>query len=253
MPLYQIQLPVFEGPLDLLLSLIEREELDVTTVALAKVTDQYLERLAELERREARDLADFLVVAAKLVLIKSAALLPSSSKPGDEEEEMEDLGQDLVRQLQIYRQFKQIAGLLQAREERGLHSYIRLVPSRTLRPEPDLDQVTVQDLLSLAREAMEATSGPPVGEVVSPVKVTIEEQIDHIERELARHRQIVFRTLLSRATSRIEIIVTLLAVLELIKQDRVSVHQDTLFGEIVIRRPEKPPDSLDSPGTSPAP
>jgi segregation and condensation protein A len=252
MPLYQIQLPVFEGPLDLLLSLIEREELDVTTVALAKVTDQYLERLADLERREARDLADFLVVAAKLVLIKSAALLPSSSKPGDEDE-AEELGRDLVHQLQIYRQFKQIAGLLHEREEQGLHSYIRLVPSRRLRPEPDLDQVTLQDLLSLAQEALKATSGPPVGEVVSPVKVTIEEQIDLIERQLSQHRQIVFRTLLSRATTRVEIIVTLLAVLELIKQDRVSVHQDILFGEIVIRRPEKPPASPDSPTTSPAP
>jgi segregation and condensation protein A len=252
MPLYQIQLPVFEGPLDLLLSLIEREELDVTAVALAKVTDQYLERLADLERREARDLADFLVVAAKLVLIKSAALLPSSSKP-DDEEETEDLGRDLVRQLQIYRQFKQIAGLLQEREKQGLHSYIRLVPSRRLRPEPELDQVTVQDLLSLAQEALKATSGPPVGEVVSPVQVTIDEQIDHIERELSQRRQIVFRTLLSRATTRVEIIVTLLAVLELIKQDRVSVHQDTLFAEIVIRRPEKPPPSLDSQDTSPAP
>jgi segregation and condensation protein A len=252
MPLHQIQLPVFEGPLDLLLSLIEREELDVTTVALAKVTDQYLERLADLERREARDLADFLVVAAKLVLIKSAALLPSSSKP-DDEEEVEDLGQDLVRQLQIYRQFKQIAGLLQEREERGLHSYIRLVPSRRLRPEPDLDQVTLQDLLSLAQEALKAASGPPVGEVVSPVEVTMEEQIDHIERELSQRRQIVFRTLLSRATTRVEIIVTLLAILELIKQDRVSVHQDTLFGEIVIRRPEKSPPTLDSQSTNPAP
>lgn len=252
MPLYQIQLPVFEGPLDLLLSLIEREELDVTAVALAKVTDQYLERLAQLEEREARDLADFLVVAAKLVLIKSAALLPSSSKPGDEEE-TEELGQDLVRQLQIYRQFKQIAGLLQEREKQGLHSYIRLVPSRRLRPEPDLDQVTIQDLLSLAQEALKAVSGPPVGEVVSPVQVTIDEQIDHIERELSRHQKIVFRTLLSRATTRVEIIVTLLAVLELIKQDRVSVHQDALFGEIVIRRPEKPPGNHDAQSTSPAP
>ena len=73
---YQIQLPVFEGPLDLLLQLIEREELDITTVALAKVTDQYLAYLAEMERRQAKELADFIAVAAKLLLIKSLAMRP---------------------------------------------------------------------------------------------------------------------------------------------------------------------------------
>ena len=76
MPTYQIQLPIFEGPLDLLLHLVEREELDITTVALAQITDQYLVYLAELERQQVGELAEFLVVAAKLLLIKSQALLP---------------------------------------------------------------------------------------------------------------------------------------------------------------------------------
>lgn len=239
MQLYQVQLPVFEGPLDLLLRLIEREELDVTTVALARVTDQYLERLAELEKRQARDLADFLVVAAKLVLIKSAALLPRPSKP-EGEDETPDVGQDLVNRLQIYKRFKEIAELLHAREESGLHSYIRLVPAPRRPPEPDLSDVTLQDLLSLAREALEVAPGPPVGDVVAPVTVTIEEQIDHIERELNRASQIVFRSLLSRAASRVEVIVTLLAVLELIKQDRIAVRQDDLFHEIVIQKRSHP-------------
>ncbi len=235
MPLYEIRLPVFEGPLDLLLRLIEREELDVTAVALAKVTDQYLERLAKLEQRDARDLADFLVVAAKLVLIKSAALLPSPAGSGPEDEG-DEVGSDLVRQLRVYRQFKEVASLLQDRERRGWHSYVRLVPSRRLEPEPNLDQVTIEDLLSLAQDALKVTSGPPVGDVVSPVKVTIEEQIDRIEHQLSRQPSIAFRALLSQATTRLEVIVTLLAVLELIKQDRVRVRQGTLFGEIVIQR-----------------
>ena len=250
MQLYQIQLPAFEGPLDLLLRLIEREELDVTTVALARVTDQYLERLADLEEREPRDLADFLVVAAKLVLIKSAALLPSPSKPSPEEDP-QDVGRDLVRRLQIYQRFKEIANLLHAREEGGFHTYIRLVPSPRRPPEPDLSDVTLQDLLSLAREAMELAPGPPVDEVVSPVTVTMEEQIERIERDLARMRHIAFRSLLSRAVTRLEIVVTLLAVLELIKQDRVSVRQDTLFGEIVIH-PSSPP-SGGAPNEAPHP
>jgi segregation and condensation protein A len=239
MPLYQIRLPVFEGPLDLLLQLIEREELDITVVALAQVTDQYLERLAELERRKARDLADFLVVAARLVLIKSAALLPRPSQPALEDD-AHDVGQDLVRQLQIYKQFKTIAGLLHEREARGLYSYVRLALPPRRAPEPDLSDVTLQDLLTLAQQALDVKSGPPTGQVVSPITVTIEEQIDHIEHQLSRQHQIVFRTLLSQAATRIEIIVTLWAVLELIKQDLVCIRQDHLFGQIVIQRPPRP-------------
>jgi segregation and condensation protein A len=240
MSLYQIRLPVFEGPLDLLLKLIEREELDITAVALAQVTDQYLERLAELERRQTKDLADFLVVAAKLVLIKSVALLPRPSKPAPEDE-VQDMGQDLVRQLQIYKRFKEIAGMLHDREARGLRSYIRLALPPRRAPQPDLTDVTLQELLTLAQEALEMTSGPPVGQVVSAITVTIEEQIDHIERQLSRRHQIVFRALLSQAATRIEVIVTLWAVLELIKQDRVCVRQDHLFGHIVIQKPIRPP------------
>jgi segregation and condensation protein A len=250
MPLYQIRLPVFEGPLDLLLQLTEREELDITAVALAQVTDQYLERLAELERRQTKDLADFLVVAAKLVLIKSLALLPRPSKSAPDDE-MQQVGQDLVRQLQIYKQFKEIAGVLHEREARGLRSYIRLALPPRPAPQPELSEVTLQQLLTLAQEALEVTTGPPVGQVVSPVTVTIEEQIDHIEHQLSRHHQIVFRALLSQAATRIEVIVTLWAVLELIKQDRVCVRQDHLFGEIVIQKPVQPPFA--APGTISSP
>lgn len=234
MSLHRIRLDVFEGPLDLLLRLIEREELDITTVALAKVTDQYLQHLAELRECDAGDLTEFLVVAAKLVLIKSAALLPGRAESSPDHED-DETGGDLVRQLQIYRQFKEVARLLQERESRGWRSYIRLVPPRRVDPQPNLDQVTIHDLLSLAQETLNMTPRGPVSPVVSPVKVTIQQQIDQIEQRLSRERSLVFRTLLSRATTRIEVIVTLLAVLELIKQDRVRVQQQTLFGEIVIQ------------------
>ncbi len=233
MSLHRIRLDVFEGPLDLLLRLIEREELDITTVALARVTHQYLAHLTELEGSDAGDLTEFLVVAAKLVLIKSAALLPGRSEPGPAPEE-DEAGTDLVRQLRIYRQFKQVTKLLQERETRGWRSYIRLVPPQRVEPQPNLDQVTIHHLLSLAQETLNVTPRAPVSPIVAPVRVTIQQQIDQIERRLSRERSIAFRTLLSRANTRIEVIVTLLAVLELIKQDRVRVHQQALFGEIVI-------------------
>ncbi len=232
-PAYELQLPVFEGPLDLLLHLIEREELDITTVALAQVTDQYLAYLAQLDKQRIREMADFIVVAAKLMLIKSQALLP---RPPAMQPEAEDVGDELVRQLQAYRRFKEIASHLHERQKRGLHGYVRLAPLPRLAPRVDLDGATLDDLLTAVQEALDTIPGSPVGELVAPITVTIVEQTARIEAHLVRRRRIRFRDVLSEATSRVEIIVTLLAVLELIKQDRVQVQQERLFGEIVIER-----------------
>lgn len=228
---YQVQLPVFEGPLDLLLHLVEREELDITKVALARVTDQYLAYLAELERRQAKELAEFLVVAAKLLLVKSLALLP---RPPALIPEAEDVGDELVRQLQAYKRFKEIASLLHERERMGLHSYVRIAPLPRLEPRLDLGNVTLSDLLSAVQEALDVVPAPPVGDVVTPVTVTINQQITRIEEQLARRHQVCFREFLSEAVTRIEIVVTLLAVLELVKQKRARMRQESLFGEIFI-------------------
>ncbi|RLC64547.1 MAG: hypothetical protein DRI80_01055 [Chloroflexota bacterium] len=246
----QIQLSVFEGPLDLLLHLIEREELDITTVALAKVTDQYLAYLAELERGQIKELADFLVVAAKLLLIKSQVLLPRPPSPTPE---TEDVGDELVHQLQVYRRFKQVAALLHEREMQGLHGYVRIVPLPPLEPQVDLGEVTLDDLLAAVQEALDAKSAPPIGEVVAPIVVTVAEQIACIEERLTWQRQVCFREILSDTATSVEVIVTLLALLELIKQDRVRVRQERLFGEIIIERripAEGAPAA--APATSPA-
>jgi segregation and condensation protein A len=252
MPQYRIQLPVFEGPLDLLLHLVEREELDITTIALAQVTDQYMAYLAEMEQRQAKDLADFLVVAAKLLLIKSLALLP---RPPVLAPEAEDVGTELVRQLQAYKRFKEIAALLHEREARGLHSYVRVAPPPRIEPQLDLGDVTLHKLLAIVQEALDALPAPPVGEVVAPITVTIAGQMARIESQLAARREVSFREFLSEAITRVEIIVTLLAVLELIKQNRARVRQEELFGEIIIERQEPEPDEAaptDAPATNPA-
>jgi len=249
-PDYQVRLPVFEGPLDLLLHLIEREELDITTIALTQVTDQYMAYLAQLEQRQVKELADFLVVAAKLLLIKSLALLP---RPPVLSPEAEDVGEELVHQLQIYKRFKEIAGFLHQREEQGLHGYVRIAPLPRIEPQLDLGDVTLGDLLEAVHEALDAIPAPPVGEVVAPMTVTIADQITHIEERLSQRPQIRFRDVLSEATTRVEIIVTLLALLELIKQDRATVRQERLFGEIIIERQAADETApADVPATDPA-
>ena len=232
-PHYQIRLPVFEGPLDLLLHLIEREELDVTTVALAQVTDQYLTYLAELERRQVKELADFIVVAAKLLLIKSLALLP---RPPALAPEAEDVGNELAHQLQVYKRFKEIAALLHEREKQGLHGYVRIAPPTRLKPQLDPGDVTLQDLLAAVQEALDARPALPVGEIVATITVTVAGQIARIKEQLAQRHQVRFHEILSDTTTRVEIIITLLALLELIKQDRVQVRQERLFDEIIIDR-----------------
>src|SRR6185295_15384281 len=120
---YTVQLPVYAGPLDLLLQLIERDELDITKVALAQVTDQFLSYLKVLESLNLGDIADFLVIAARLILIKSEALLP---RPVVREPGEEDPADELARQLIAYKRYKEIALTLREREDAGLRTYLRL-------------------------------------------------------------------------------------------------------------------------------
>ncbi|MFN2167176.1 MAG: segregation and condensation protein A, partial [Anaerolineae bacterium] len=149
---YQVSLPVFEGPLDLLLHLIERQELDITQVSLARVTNQYLDHLARISERNPDNLADFIVVAAKLLLIKSRVLLPRPPAPPASEEE--DVGEDLVRQLIEYKRFKEAAHWLQEVEAQGLRSYVRLAAAPRLDPVIDLGDVSLDDLLAAVREVL---------------------------------------------------------------------------------------------------
>ena len=236
---YQVALPVFEGPLDLLLHLIEREELDITEVSLAQITNQYLEYLTQISERDPDNLADFLVVAAKLLLIKSRVLLPQPPAPPTAEEE--DVGEDLVRQLIEYKKFKEAAQWLKELDEQGMSSYVRLAGIPSLERTVDLGEVTLDDLLSAVRDVLAMKPlEPSVNGSVPPVIITIADQMALIERETARGRPVSFRRLLEGASSRLEVIVTLLALLEMVKQLRVTMQQGQLFGDIQIVSRESP-------------
>lgn len=243
---YEVKLEVFQGPLDLLLTLIEREELDITVVSLARVTGQYLEYIHHLENVHPDLLADFLVVAAKLIYIKSVALLPRPQTAGEEPEE--PVGQDLVRQLEEYRRFRSVAQVLSGRLEAGLRGYVRIAPPPQIEPAGfRLEGVTLDDLLRAAREAMELLPpAPPVSEVVAPLAITVDEQIALIRQHLASSPRVAFSHLLRRSRTRNEIIVTLLATLEMARTFEVALHQERLFGEIWIEAvppAERPPQS----------
>jgi segregation and condensation protein A len=242
---YAVRLDTFEGPLDLLLRLIERAELDITTISLARVTDQYLAYMRQLQEIHPDLLADFLVVAAKLILIKSRALLP---RPPVVEEEEEDVGQDLVRQMEEYRRFKEASLCLQRREEQGLRSYVR-VASPPLKPRGLAPgEVTLSELLAALERVLAVAPTEPVSSIVPPLAVSIDDKIRAVESMIAANGRVHFTGLLHRAGSRAEIIVTFLAILELIKRGRLLVEQAEAFGEIYLSQaPAGRSGSVDDP------
>jgi len=231
---YRIQTAIYEGPLDLLLELIERAELDITTFALAQVTDQYLAYLGNLEEHNAAEVSAFLVIAARLLQIKSAALLPRPSLDAPIQEE--DPGEALARQLILYKRFKELAGSIAAREAAGLRTYLRVAPPVIkIEPRLDLSGVTIHDLVQAARTIfLSQPDLPALSRVVARQRITIREKIASILTAMRTIGQTTFRALLLSKSDRLELIVTFLAMLELIKRKSVQVQQDELFGDIQI-------------------
>ena len=238
--MFELKLPVFEGPLDLLLHLIEKEELDITTVSLVQVTDQYLAQLRSLEGINLDALADFVSIGAKLIYLKSRALLPRP--PAEEEEqaaEEEEVGRELTEMLKEYRRFKEVATVLRAIEDEGLRAYPRLAPPPDVPLPAGLHKVTLDRLLALFREALDRLPAEPsIG--IERSAVTVRQKLEEIETALKRTGRLSFRSLVSACRSRVEVIVSFMAVLELIKNLRVSAEQEELFGDIALVALESP-------------
>lgn len=235
MSTYRIDLPVFNGPLDLLLHLIERDEMDITSVSLAQVTAQYLAQIEEMKAERVDELMDFLSVGARLVLIKSRALLPRTpALPGAEEED-EDPGEALVRQLRAYKRFKEAARWLERRLAAGLHTYLRVAPPPRIEGRLDLSGVTVETLLFAMQDALERTDLLEESvNLIQPRRLTIEDQLAHFRQRLSDGQPLYFNEVLSRGADQTEVALTLLALLELIKRREARASQAYLFGPIEI-------------------
>lgn len=229
---YSVETPVYEGPLDLLLQLIERAELDITRLSLAQVTDQYLQHIRNLPEKLADEVSAFLVIAARLIQIKSEALLP---RPPARELGEEDPGEALARQLIAYKRYRQIADLLGKRDTAGLHTYLRLAPPPRVDGILDMDGVSLDDLAAAANMILvQASHMPSISGVVGPPRVTIRDKISLISELLRHSKHTSFRSLVSKNRNRLEIVVTFLAVLELIKRHLIEVSQNGQFGDISI-------------------
>jgi segregation and condensation protein A len=242
-PAYTVQLPVFEGPLDLLLHLIERAELDITRVALAQVTDQFLGYLRTMQERRMDLAASFVVVAARLLQIKSEALLP---RPPEREAGEEDPGDALARQLRLYKMFKDVALLLHHREESGLRTFVRLAPPPKVPPRLDWSRISLEALQQAAQEVLTVRpEAPQLGTMVAPPTVTIRDQIRRIVQNIRGEGRAVFQRMMRGVETRIEVVVAFLAMLELVKRRQVIARQTDLFGEIEIVPTEQFTDQTD--------
>lgn len=229
---YTVSTAVFEGPLDLLLQLIERAELDINSLALAQVTEQYLEHLKVLEHSAAEEVSAFLVIAAKLIQIKSESLLP---RPPQREEGEEAPGEALAQQLRLYKRFKELSLFLENRETASLRTYLRLAPSPQIETTADLSGVELADLVAAAYAIfLQEIDKPSLDSVVAAPRITIREKIAHITHFLREYRNGSFRQLLGNQPVRLEVVVTFLALLELVKRHLVITRQKANFSDIEI-------------------
>lgn len=227
----EINTPLYEGPLDLLLDLIERAELDITKLAVAKVTEQFLAYLEGMEERDPEEVSAFLLMVARLLLIKSSALLPQPAHLDPAPEE--DPGDALIQQLLEYKKYKKVGDRLEAWESSGLKTYLRL-PSLPIKIEPklDLDGINLIDLKNAALMVLQSgLDMQDLEQVVTMSRTTIREKIQTILKSLRSNNSTTFNCLLETRT-RVEIVVTFLALLELIKQNIVEAKQEKLFNDI---------------------
>ena len=220
----------FSGPLDVLLTLIQDQKLSISEVSLSKVTEQYLEYLDRLEEKKPEEMVDFLVIAARLLLMKSRALLPLVFP---EEEE----GPDLAEQLRLYQMFVSASRALNQRWGTTARSYERLEPLHPLIHPVAPGNMTLASVHESMLQLVRRLKPPkPLPETHMDKTVSLKEKIDYIRRLISSKTSVHFSALLNDAHNKTEVIVSFLALLELVKQKALFVHQDTAFADIVLKR-----------------
>lgn len=230
----------FSGPFDLLLRLIERGQLDVLAMSLATIADQYLERLTTIRRRDPEHLSAFLVVAAKLLLIKSTLLLPAPPRHEAPPVAPDD-PTDLTERLREYQRCRAAAEALRSRLDADRRSYPHLPPPYQPGPRPappPLDPSSLPEAYQRARARRPPEPPPPTSLAEAPYSVA--DALETLREILARHDWIRFGDLAAPDVDRSRAIATFLAVLEATRLGLARVEQEERFGEIVIRRDERP-------------
>jgi segregation and condensation protein A len=228
-----VQLEIYEGPLDLLLHLIKKNEVSITDIPIATITEQFLATLEIMQALNLDVAGEFLVMAATLIHIKSRMLLPAAQEEGEDEEEGADPREELVRRLLEYQRFKEAASELEQRDLLTRDVFTRAA-SAPEAPEPaPFRELSVFELLTALRRVLDRLPKEEFHEVTLE-KITMREKMTLLLDRLHADGQLLFESLFSEARTRMEVIVTFLAMLELVKMRAIRILQECPEGPIVI-------------------
>src|SRR5205809_356632 len=235
---YKVQFEVFEGPLDLLLYLVKKEEVDIYEANLTKIATQFIEYIELMRELDLEVAGEFLVMASTLMYIKSRELLPVDQQVEAEGEEEEDPRWELIRQLVEYKKFKDVAVHLQKREVEQENIFARRPVEMEAVDDSSLDlgELSIFDLINAFNETLKRAAAREDLREIFEEKFTVADKIQWILALLQEKATVLFSRLFEHAVTRTEIVVTFLALLELIKMKQLRVRQNEHFGEIEIIR-----------------
>ncbi len=236
--LYKIKLDIFEGPFDLLLFLIRKNEVDIYDIPIAEITNQFLEYIEAMKTLDLDVAGDFIEMVAILMHIKARLLLPKHPTDGDEE--ADDPRTELVEKLIEYKRFKDVSqdlkGLYEERQKLHPRKYFEFLPkTEDISDEDFVEKTTLFNLLLAFRRALD--NMPKINQhVVTKIEVTIEEQTDYILKKLDKQKVLLFQDLMKEIKERIILIVTFIALLDMIKDGIITVRQSDVYNEIRIKK-----------------
>jgi segregation and condensation protein A len=235
---YKVKLEIFEGPLDLLLYLIKKDEIGIYDVSIERITSQYLSYIETFEALNIELASEFIVMAANLIYLKSRELLPKDLQPPDAEAEEDDPRWELIRQLVEYKKFKDAAQFLGVRDVAGAEFFATTPETPDLNaPVEGIAQVGIFDLIRAFQKVLKRFEDVHTLREIVDDRWTVSDKIDHLLSTLPIGGRVPFLSLFTEATSRSEVIVTFLAMLELMKLHFLEVEQTNVLGEIVVLRP----------------
>lgn len=239
-----VKLQVFEGPLDLLLHLIDKNKIDIYDIPIVEITNQYMEYIREMQKADLNIMSEFLLMAATLLDIKCRMLLPIEV---NEEGEEEDPRQELVEQLLQYKMYKYMSYELKDRQIDGEKNFYKeaTIPDEVKDYEEPVDLdvllngITLSRLNQIFQDVMKKQYDKidPVRSKFGKIEkeeVTVEDKMDYLNQYIVLHKKFKFRDLLSRQTSKVQVIVTFLAILEMMKMGSIYVEQENTFDDIII-------------------
>jgi len=235
---YKVRLEIFEGPLDLLLYLIKRDEVDIHSISIERITRQYLDYINTFKLLNIDLASEFIVMAANLMYLKSRTLLPKAEQPPEEDVEEDDPRWELIRQLIEYKKFKDAAGFLSRREIEQEDSFAHqpdLVDIPAEEP-ARLAEVSIFDLIRAFQNVLKRFEEHDILTDIVDDRFNVSDQIEMLIKRIRPGQSQPFEGLFDGASSKAQVIVTFLALLELMKLNQFLVRQDQLLGEIIIER-----------------